>query len=168
MVTDRHALNHNLKPSSSILDIILILALFLLLWPQPFQKGRKKWGYNSYDSLNGLHLAVFCSFFFLAVFSRLGCFTVCVWLLCVGVALWPELHCSSAAMDSGPERKPTHSQEAMIPLGYKPNHLSYKSTWFVPQYHPHLCIPWSSGAAQFVQMSHRHAKDNHGEQIIKC
>lgn len=70
-------------------------------------------------------------------------------------------------MDSGPEKKPTHSQKAMIPLGYKPNHLSYKSAWFVPQYHPHLCIFQSFRAAQFVKTSYRHAQDNHGEQIIK-
>lgn len=42
---------------------------------------------------------------------------MCVWLPCVGVALWPQSHCSSRAMDSGPERK-AHTQSG-----------SYDPTW---------------------------------------
>lgn len=42
---------------------------------------------------------------------------MCVWLPWVGVALWPQSHCSSWAMDSGPERK-AHTQSG-----------SYDPTW---------------------------------------
>lgn len=112
------------------MDVILTLATITRNGP------KECYGYPSYNSLNGL-LVVFY-FQSSSCVSRLG-WSNCVCGSCVsGVALWPQLHCSSTAMDRGPERKPTHSQQAVIPVGYNPNNHTYKSAWFVPEYSSNL------------------------------
>lgn len=76
MVTDRHALKHDLKPSSPILDLILILANYNQI---------KKY-FKAIIPLIPImaHISLCSAFSHLTMFSRL---LHRVWLVCVGVAL---------------------------------------------------------------------------------